>query len=83
LKDYLEERTLQIAAYIVEKHATVRSAAQAFGLSKSTIHKDMEIRLVQIDRNLFDQVRAVLAHNKAVRHLRGGEATRRKYRSQA
>lgn len=79
MKDYLEERTLQIAAYIVEKNATVRTTAQAFGLSKSTIHKDMEIRLGQFDRCVYKQVRAVLAHNKAVRHLRGGEATRRKY----
>jgi len=80
LKDDIEERTIQIAQYIVDKSATVRGAAQAFGLSKSTVHKDMEERLKHLNPCLFAQVRQVLCHNKAVRHLRGGEATRRKYR---
>lgn len=79
MKDYLEERTIRIAEYIVETNATVRKAAHVFGLSKSTIHKDMEERLKHISPNLFKEVRRVLTHNKAVRHLRGGEATRRKY----
>lgn len=79
MKDDLKERTLQIARYIAEQRATVRSAAAVFGLSKSTVHKDMEERLKHIDTNLFEQVCEVLRHNKAVRHLRGGEATRRKY----
>ena len=83
MKDYLEERTLRIAKHIAEKNATVRSAACAFGLSKSTVHKDMEERLKQIDPDLFLRVRQVLSHNKSVRHLRGGEATRRKYSSQS
>lgn len=81
LKDGIEERTIEIAQYIVEHEATVRSAAHAFGLSKSTVHKDMEERLKHLHPSLFSQVRAVLSHNKAVRHLRGGEATRRKYRA--
>ena len=81
MKDYLIERTLCIAKHIAEKNTTVRAAACAFGLSKSTVHKDMEERLKHIDPDLFERVREVLAHNKSVRHLRGGEATRRKYRS--
>ena len=81
VKDYLEERTIRIAEYIVETGATVRKAAHTFGLSKSTVHKDMEERLKHLHPSLFSQVRAVLSHNKAVRHLRGGEATRRKYRA--
>jgi len=79
LKDYIEERTILIAEYIVENRATIRRAAQAFGLSKSTIHKDLEERLRLISPSLFTEVRKVLSHNKAVRHLRGGEATRLKY----
>ena len=79
MKDYLEERTVLIAKHIAEKNATVRAAASAFGLSKSTVHKDMEERLRHIDPELFERVRQVLRHNKSVRHLRGGEATRRKY----
>lgn len=80
MKDYLEERTIRIAEYIVEAKATVRKAAHVFGLSKSTVHKDMEERLRQISPKLFAEVRQVLIHNKAVRHIRGGEATRQKYR---
>jgi len=83
LKDYLEERTLCIARYIADRNATVRAAACAFGLSKSTVHKDMEVRLKQLDPELFLRVRQVLSHNKSVRHLRGGEATRRKYSGQS
>ena len=81
MKEYLEERTIRIAEYIVETGATVRKAAHVFGLSKSTVHKDMEERLKLISPNLFAEVRRVLIHNKAVRHLRGGEATKQKYRS--
>ncbi|MBQ7825507.1 MAG: sporulation transcriptional regulator SpoIIID [Clostridia bacterium] len=82
MKDDLMERTLCIARHIAEKKATVRSASKAFGLSKSTVHKDMEERLRHLDPVLFREVRRVLKHNKAVRHLRGGEATRRKYRGE-
>ena len=81
MKDGIEERTIEIAQYIVDHGATIRSAAYAFGLSKSTVHKDMEERLKNLHPSLYGQVRRVLSHNKAVRHLRGGEATRRKYRA--
>lgn len=83
MKDYIEERTLSIAGYMIENKATVRKAAQVYGLSKSTVHKDLEERLPRLNPELALQVRKVLAHNKAVRHLRGGEATRQKYRHQA
>ena len=74
-----EQRAVQLAEYIVERGATVRAAAAAFGCSKSTVHKDVSVRLVRVSPGLSAQVRAVLARNKAERHLRGGEATRRKY----
>ena len=83
MKDYIEERTRSIACYVIAHKATVRSAAQAYALSKSTVHKDLELRLPLVDPDLAVQVRKVLAHNKAVRHLRGGEATRRKYQQKA
>lgn len=75
-----EQRAVQLAEYIVERGATVRAAAAAFGCSKSTVHKDVSVRLVRVSPGLSSQVRAVLARNKAERHLRGGAATRRKYR---
>ena len=75
-----EQRAVQLAEYIVERGATVRAAAAAFGCSKSTVHKDVAVRLRTLQPELFRQVRAVLARNKAERHLRGGAATRRKYR---
>ena len=74
-----EQRAVQLAEYIVEQGATVRAAAVAFGCSKSTVHKDVSVRLVRVSPGLSAQVRAVLARNKAERHLRGGAATRRKY----
>ena len=75
-----EQRAVQLAEYIVERGATMRAAAAAFGCSKSTVHKDVSVRLVRVSPGLSAQVRAVLARNKAERHLRGGAATRRKYR---
>ena len=66
----------------METGATVRAAAERFGVSKSTVHKDLSLRLEQVDRPLWLRVRAVLEQNKAERHMRGGEATRRKYRAQ-
>ena len=78
-----EQRAVQLAEYIVEQGATVRAAAAAFGCSKSTVHKDVSVRLVRVSPGLSAQVRAVLARNKAERHLRGGEATRRKYLRQS
>lgn len=74
-----ERRAVLLGEYIVQHSATVRSTAAIFGLSKSTVHKDVSTRLRTVSPGLFIQVRAVLARNKAERHLRGGAATRRKY----
>jgi putative DeoR family transcriptional regulator (stage III sporulation protein D) len=76
----IEQRARDLALYIIEHNATVRDAAKHFGVSKSTVHKDLSERLRHIDRALYVQVRAVLEQNKAERHLRGGAATRRKYK---
>ena len=80
MRDYIEERTVDIANYIVENSATVRQTAKVFGVSKSTVHKDVSERLKTIDKGLSDMVRKVLEVNKAERHIRGGLATREKYR---
>ena len=74
-----QRRCITVAQYMLEKRATVRQAASVFGLSKSSVHKDMCARLPQIDARLARQVAALLEYNKAVRHLRGGEATKRRY----
>ena len=74
-----EQRAVQLGEYIAAHNATVRAAAAAFGCSKSTVHKDVSSRLRRVDPDLFQRVQAVLARNKAERHLRGGAATRRKY----
>ncbi len=74
-----DERAVLLGEYIAEHGATVRATAAAFGLSKSTVHKDVSTRLWYQSPALFTQVRAVLARNKAERHLRGGAATREKY----
>ena len=79
MKGNMEERACALAAYIIENRATVRTAAKKFGVSKSTVHKDVAVRLRSISPALYGQVRAVLARNKAERHLRGGAATRRRY----
>ncbi len=79
MKDYIYQRVLEVADYIYETKATVRQAAKVFGVSKSTIHKDVTDRLEKIDTQLADKVREVLEYNKAERHFRGGEATRLKY----
>jgi len=76
-----ERRAVLLGEYIVQHGATVRAAAAAFGISKSTVHKDVSVRLRALNPGLFRQVRAVLARNKAERHLRGGAATREKYRA--
>ncbi len=73
---------MDVAWYIVEKEATVRAAAKNFGVSKSTVHKDMTQRLLALDANLARQVQRILLKNKAERHIRGGQATRRKYRGE-
>lgn len=75
----IEERTISIAQYIIDKKATVRAAAKHFGISKSTVHKDVTERLYNINRALYREVQPILAENKAERHLRGGIATKNKY----
>lgn len=79
MKDYIEERVLELARYIVETGSTVRSAAQKFKVSKSTVHKDITERLHEINPTLAAEVKTVLDSNKAERHIRGGIATREKY----
>lgn len=76
---YIEERTVELANYIIENKCTVRAAAKKFGVSKSTVHKDITERLNKLDGALQKQVQAILAENKAERHIRGGIATREKY----
>lgn len=76
---YIEARVLDIADYIVETGATVRAAASVFGVSKSTVHKDITERLRQINKALGEQVAAVLEVNRDERHIRGGMATKEKY----
>lgn len=79
MKDYIEERAVKIASYIIETRATVRQTAKKFGISKSTVHKDCSERLTEINPGLAAEVRQVLDVNKAERHIRGGLATREKY----
>lgn len=77
--DDINERVLSLAVYVIEKSATVRDAAKEFGISKSTVHKDLSQRLLAVNPCLFEEVRAILDKNKAERHIRGGLATKRKY----
>lgn len=79
MKDYIEERAIEVASYMIEAKATVRQTAKKFGISKSTVHKDMVERLVQINPELAGEVREVLNVNKQERHIRGGMATKEKY----
>ena len=78
----MEERCRALAAYIIENRATVRAAAKKFGISKSTVHKDLRDRLPQFNRTLYLQVKLILEENKAQRHIRGGIATRKKYKGE-
>lgn len=80
VKEYIRKRVLDICEHILASKHTVRQAAVVFGVSKSTVHKDMIERLPAINQMLADQVRLVLEKNKAERHIRGGEATRKKYK---
>ena len=80
MKENMEERAERLALYIIENRTTVRAAAAKFGISKSTVHKDLSERLPLYDRALYTQVKAVLEENKAQRHIRGGLATRKKYK---
>ena len=82
MRTNIEERACDLAAYIIENQSTVRAAAKKFGVSKSTVHKDLTRRLPEIDRPLYLRVKAVMDRNKAERHIRGGLATREKYRQQ-
>ena len=82
MKGNIEERACALADYIIENRATVRAAAKKFGVSKSTVHKDMTERLLQIDRLSYEKVRLILEQNKAERHIRGGNATKRKFNEQ-
>ena len=79
----IEERVVEIARYIVEHKATVRETAKAFGISKSTVHKDVTETLRHVNRVLFEEVAKVLEQNKNERHLRGGEATRQRHLSRS
>lgn len=75
----IDERACQIAVYMIENQATVRTAADHFGISKSTVHKDLSQRLPKINRLLYKEARKILDINKAQRHIRGGIATKEKY----
>ena len=83
LRANIEERACELARYVIENNATVRSAANRFSISKSTVHKDLSERLEPVDRELYLRVKSVLEKNKAERHIRGGLATRKKYRGDA
>lgn len=78
----IEERAIRLAEYITENKATVRAAAKTFGISKSTVHKDLTERLEGASPDLYREVREILELNKAERHIRGGLATRRKYKGE-
>jgi putative DeoR family transcriptional regulator (stage III sporulation protein D) len=79
VRDHIWKRVLEVGEYILESKETVRDTAKRFGVSKSTVHKDVTERLPKINPQLAEKVRTVLENNKAERHLRGGEATRRKF----
>ena len=81
MRTNIEERVCDLAAYIIDNQTTVRAAAKQFGISKSTVHKDLTCRLPFVDPALYRRIRHVLDVNKAERHLRGGFATMRKYRT--
>ncbi|ABS23989.1 sporulation transcriptional regulator SpoIIID [Bacillus cytotoxicus] len=80
--DYIKERTIKIGKYIVETRKTVRVIAKEFGVSKSTVHKDLTERLPEINPELANEVKEILDYHKSIRHLRGGEATKQKYRKE-
>ena len=83
MKGNIEQRACDLAVYIIENRATVRAAARKFGISKSTVHKDLTERLQKINRSLYLEVKEIMETNKAERHLRGGLATQRKYQQLA
>lgn len=75
-----KERCIMLASYIIENHTTVRAAAARFGISKSTVHKDVTQTLKRVNKSMYYEVKKILDVNKSERHIRGGEATRKKYR---
>ena len=81
MKDYIEERVLEVAKYILDSKATIRKTAKVFGVSKSTIHKDMTERLPKINPLIAEQTQLILELNKSERHIRGGKATKMKYKA--
>lgn len=81
MKDYIEERVLEVAQYILDSNATIRKTAKVFGVSKSTIHKDMTERLPKINPTIAERTQTILELNKSERHIRGGKATKLKYKS--
>ena len=83
MKDYIVERVMDIAEYLLQNKCTVREAAYAYCVSKSTAHKDLSERLPQLDKALYDQVAEVLRDNWDERYIRGGEATKQKYKKEA
>ncbi len=83
MHDYIKERTLKVAEHLLETRKTVRVIAKDFGVSKSTVHKDLTERLPLINPALAKEVKEVLDYHKSIRHLRGGEATRRKYKEKS
>lgn len=83
MKEYIEERAIDLANFIIEKKTTVRAAAKKFGISKSTVHKDVTERLLTVNNNLANEVRIILEDNKAERHIRGGQATKSKYQNKS
>ena len=80
LQDFMEKRACDLAVYIIEHQTTIRAAANVFGISKSTVHKDLTERLKRCNHGLYLQVKQILEVNKAERHIRGGNATRNKYK---
>ena len=80
MKDYISERALSLARFIVNNKATVRCAAKRFGISKSTVHKDIVERLPEINKGMAEEIKEILEENKAQRHIRGGIATKEKYK---
>jgi len=81
--DYIKERTLRTGQYIIDTRKTVRTIAKEFGVSKSTVHKDLTDRLPELTPTLAKELKQILEYHKSIRHLRGGEATKRKYQQQS
>ncbi|MGI6452551.1 MAG: sporulation transcriptional regulator SpoIIID [Syntrophomonadaceae bacterium] len=79
MQNYIRKRAVEVARHILQTSETVRQTAEVFGISKSTVHKDVAERLPRIDKEMALQVKAILDKNKSERHIRGGEATRKKY----